>query len=129
MATPKKVAVKKAVKKVAAKKPTKKPAAKKSVVVRPAAPKKQKIVDAIALTISVNDQIFEVETNNIAEALSKLDVNPKMLKTKFIIVAEYHGKKFECVLNVHMARRVLTNEMARNLLEKGAKMALAYNAH
>lgn len=130
MATEKKAPAKKTVAKKAVKRaPAKKKIARKQVVVRSVVTTtKKKLEKPIALSLAVNGDVFETETESIAEALAEIGKELPVFKTKLVITATFRDKKVERVLNIFAARRLFVNEMSRNLFEKGVKMALAYDA-
>lgn len=75
-----------------------------------------------SLTVSMNDEVLAVKTDNIAESL--LGLNPTIFKTKVVIVAEYEGRKAEFVLMIARAKRIFRNDLAALFFEKRVKMAL-----
>jgi hypothetical protein len=89
------------------KKTTKKVVAKKKAVVAPIVPKNE---DLFKVSIQMNDEVFESETENLRDCL--LSFKFPTIKTKVLFDVEWHGKKVHKLLFVPQARRVFQSRMS-----------------
>lgn len=105
-----------AAKKAAAKKATPKKAAAKKAAPKKATAKRAPAQAAVAkdelyhVSIEMNDEVFEAETDNLEEAI--LALNPPTIKTKVIFHVEHKGKSYDKLMFVPQARRVFNNKLS-----------------
>ncbi len=59
------------------------------------------------LTVILNDQVFDFETDNLAESI--LSCTPEFLKTKLVLQFSRGGKKVERVFSLFDGRRLFHN--------------------
>lgn len=65
------------------------------------------------LKIKVNDEVKEIETEDLKEAI--LSAAPRFVKTKVMInIEKPNGKKFEKLLFVNDAKQLFRNEVYMN---------------
>lgn len=124
----------KELKKKAAKAPAKK-AAKKAAAPKgkgkgkgksakaPAAPSSKK--GDYKLIVSMNDETFEAQTDDIASAI--MELKPGHLKTKVVITVKYGDMEKDFVLFNVRAKRIFINRMAAEFFAKSVKLAVNGN--
>lgn len=115
-----KPAVKKAAKKVAA--PKAKGKGKGKGAKAPVAPKGK---GAYHLTVAMNEEVFETDTDDIATSI--MELKPGHLKTKVIIKVKFKDLEGEFVLFNVRAKRIFINRMAAEFFAKNAKLAVNGN--
>jgi len=83
------------------------------------------ISQPISVKFFINDIENEVKTNNILTAFRDLKVAPHTLKTATRIIASYNdGKPFIRVLSTMRMRRLLADDMTRQIVSKQFTTAL-----
>lgn len=80
------------------------------------------ITGTYVVTISVSDEFFTTQTDNIAEAV--LSFVPSKLNSKTVVEIEKGDKRFVKIFNVFQARRLFCNKLVAELLERDAKLRL-----
>jgi hypothetical protein len=93
--------------------------AKKEVKTKAVKPKPKKEVKTTEtkyhVVINLNDQVFELDTNDVASAI--MSVAPQFLKTKLIInVTNDEGRHAERVLYLQRGKLLFTNRYALEAL-------------
>lgn len=85
---------------------------KKEVV---AEPKVKKAKGAYHLKITVNETVFEVDTDNLTEALKAYEA-PTTIKTDVVFIATKGDKQADYTVNVFKGRRAFNNRTALELV-------------
>jgi hypothetical protein len=66
--------------------------------------------DLFHVSIQMNEEVFESETEDLREAI--LSLNPPTIKTKVKFKVTWHGKEVNKLMFVPQARRVFFNRMS-----------------
>jgi len=77
------------------------------------------------LTVSMNNEEFEIETHDLKQAI--LDLKPAYLKTKIILTVRYGKEEAEFVLMGSRAKRTFSHPLAAEFFAKRIKLALNAN--
>lgn len=77
---------------------------------------------AYHLSVKMNDETFEVDTDDVAGTL--LELNPQVFKTKVVIDVQYEDRTAQFVLMIAKAKRIFRNDLAAIFFEKNLKLSL-----
>lgn len=77
----------------------------------------------ISLSLKLDGQDQSFSTDNVLKTLRELKVDPLRIKTRPIIETTYEGKTFRKVFNLIQFKRLLVNDVLRQITAKQINMA------
>lgn len=72
----------------------------------------------ITLAIKVAGQDKEIKTDNILESLRSLDIEPTRIKSRAVVEVTYNGQTYRKIITILQLKRLLANDIYRQILSK-----------